>query len=149
MQKKGFFGITRRSDFINRLYILFFASVFSPFILLFLGLGRYQKPNSYASPYVIFPEWFTLLVAISCIGIAFLGLFLYKKRIPDAKSQVLLRWKVQRFLRASSYKYTTSCFCWCFCWLGILYDWQKRTCSCCDEYSYFSSLTTSEYQKNF
>ncbi len=94
MQKKGFFGVTRRSDFIKRLYVLFYSSISAPLILFVFGLSRYQKPNSYASPYVIFPEWFVWLLAISCIGIAFLGILLYKRRISDARAQVLLRWKV-------------------------------------------------------
>jgi hypothetical protein len=118
MQKKSFFGVTRRSDFIQRLSILFYSSVSAPLIVLFLGLGRYQKPNSYASPYVIFPSWFVWLLAVSCIGVAFLGLILYKKRIPDAKAQVLLRWKIQRFLRASSYRYTLPAFSGAFAALG-------------------------------
>lgn len=118
MQKKGFFGVTRRSDFFHRLDILFYSSVSAPLILLFFGLARYQKPDSYASPYIIFPEWFVWLLAISCIGVALLGVLLYKKRIPDAKSQVLLRWKIQRFLRASSYKYTLPAFSGAFAGLG-------------------------------
>ena len=118
MQKKGFFKVTRRSDFIHRLTVLFYSSVFAPLILLFFGLGRYQQPNSHASPYVIFPEWFIWLVGISCIGVALLGIFFYKKRIPDAKAQVLLRWKIQRFLRASSYKYTIPAFAGVFAALG-------------------------------
>lgn len=118
MQKKGFFGVTKRSDFTHRLSILFYSSVSAPLILLFFGLGRYQKPNSYASPYVIFPEWFIWLLAVSCIGVAFLGFLLYKKRIPEAKSQVLLRWKAQRFLRASSYRYTLPAFSGVFAALG-------------------------------
>ncbi|AFM06220.1 hypothetical protein Fleli_3917 [Bernardetia litoralis DSM 6794] len=117
-QKKGFFGVTRHSDFVNRLYILFYSSISAPIILLCFGLGRYQKPNSYASPYVIFPEWFVWLLALSCIGVAFSGIFLYKKRIPNAKAQVLLRWKVQRFLRASSYQYTLPAFAGSFAGLG-------------------------------
>lgn len=56
MQKKGFFGVTKHSDFVRRLDILFYSSFAAPFILLLFGLGRYQKPNSYASPYVIFPN---------------------------------------------------------------------------------------------
>jgi len=86
--------------------------------LLFVGLARYQKPNNYASPYVIFPEWFVWLLAISCIAVALLGILLYKNRIPDAKSQVLLRWKIQRFLRASSYKYTLAAFAGAFAGLA-------------------------------
>ena len=49
---------------------------------------------------------------------AFLGFLLYKKRIPEAKSQVLLRWKAQRFLRASSYRYTLPAFSGVFAALG-------------------------------
>lgn len=118
MQKKGFFGVTKHSDFVRRLDILFYSSFAAPFILLLFGLGRYQKPNSYASPYVIFPEWFVWLLAISSLLVALLGVLLYKKRIPDAKAQVLLRWKVQRFLRASSYKYTIPAFSGAFSSLG-------------------------------
>jgi hypothetical protein len=118
MQKKGFFGVTKRSDFIHRLDILFYSSISAPLILLLFGLVRYQKPNSHASAYVDFPEWFVWLLAISCIGVALSGTLLYKKRIPNAKAQVLLRWKVQRFLRASSYKYTLAAFAGSFAGLG-------------------------------
>ncbi|WP_291725676.1 hypothetical protein [Bernardetia sp.] len=118
MQKKGFFGVTRRSDFDHRLTVLFYSSIFAPLILLFFGLGRYQRPNSYVSPYVIFPEWFVWALAICCIGVSLFGIFLYKKRIPEAKSQVLLRWKAQRFLRAASYKYTLSAFAGVFAAFG-------------------------------
>ncbi|WP_338766827.1 hypothetical protein WAF17_04590 [Bernardetia sp. ABR2-2B] len=118
MQKKGFFGVTRRSDFTHRLSILFYSSILLPLILLFFGLGRYESPNSYVSPYVVFPEWFIWLLAISCVFVASLGVILYKKRIPDAKSQVLLRWKAQRFLRASSYRYTLPAFSGAFAGLG-------------------------------
>lgn len=118
MQKKSFFGVTRRSDFNYRLAVLFYSSIFTPLTLLFFGLGRYQKPNSYALPYVHFPEWFVWLLAICCLSIAFLGTFLYKKRLPDAKSQVLLRWKIQHFLRAASYKYTLPAFSGAFAALG-------------------------------
>ena len=118
MQKKGFFGVTRRADFVHRLDILFYSSIAAPLILLFFGLNRYQKLNGSASPYVIFPEWFVWLLAFSCIGVALLGILLYKKRIPNAKAQVLLRWKIQRFLRASSYKYTLPAFSGVFAALG-------------------------------
>ena len=118
MQKKGFFGVTRRSDLRYRLDVLFYSSVSAPLLLLFLGLNRYQKPDSYAYPYVVFPEWFVWLLAIFCIGVAFLGVLLYKKRISTAKSQVLLRWKVQRFLHAISYKYTFPAFSAAFAALG-------------------------------
>ncbi|WP_375561440.1 hypothetical protein ACE193_02480 [Bernardetia sp. OM2101] len=119
MQKKGFFGVTRRSDFFHRLDILFYSSVSAPLILLFFGLGRYQQPNSHVYPYINnFPQWFIWLLAISCIGVALLGILLYKKRIPNAKAQVLLRWKVQHFLRASSYKYTFPAFSGAFAALG-------------------------------
>jgi uncharacterized membrane protein len=118
MQKKGFFGVTRRADFVYRLGVLFYSSVSAPLILLFFGLGRYQKSNSYVSPYVVFPDWFVWLLAISCIGVALSGFFIYKKRIPDAKAQVLLRWKVQRFLRASSYRYTLPAFSSAFAAFG-------------------------------
>ncbi|PIY11225.1 MAG: hypothetical protein COZ18_04415 [Flexibacter sp. CG_4_10_14_3_um_filter_32_15] len=118
MQKKGFFGVTRRADFTQRLDILFYSSVSAPLILLFFGLGRYQKPNSYASPYIIFPDWFVWLLVLSCIGVALSGILLYKKRIPNAKAQVLLRWKIQRFLRAASYKYTLPAFSGVFAALG-------------------------------
>lgn len=118
MQKKGFFGVTKRADFIHRLDLLFYSSVSAPLIVFFFGLGRYQKLNNYASAYVIFPEWLVWLLAVSCIGVSFLGILLYKKRIPDAKSQVLLRWKIQRFLRASSYKYTLPAFSATFAALG-------------------------------
>lgn len=118
MQKKGFFGVTRRSDFFHRLDILFYSSILAPLILLFFGLGRYQQPNSHASPYINFPDWLVWLLAISCIGVALLGILLYKKRLPNAKAQVLLRWKAQRFLRASSYKYTLPAFSGAFAALG-------------------------------
>lgn len=118
MQKKGFFGVTKRSDFIRRLSILFYSSISAPLILLFFGLERYQTPNNYISPYVIFPEWLVWVLAIACISVALSGTFLYKKRIPDAKAQVLLRWKIQHFLRASSYKHTLPAFAGAFAGLG-------------------------------
>ncbi len=118
MQKKGFFGVTRHSDFVHRLDTLFYSSISAPLILFFFGLGRYQLSNNYISPYIIIPEWLVWLLVIFCFGTSFLGILLYKKRIPDAKSQVLLRWKVQHFLRASSYKYTLPAFSGSFAGLG-------------------------------